>query len=95
MPKINLENLPEELQKRVDKLWKKEYETTDAEKEVKDKLGLDAEVGVSDDSLERLAADVDETKKLVDFQMGGVVCLGRDDDGDWSLRWMVTPEIVA
>jgi phosphohistidine phosphatase len=37
----------------------------------------------------------DETKKLVDFQMGGVVCLGRDEDGGWSLRWMVTPEIVA
>ena len=37
----------------------------------------------------------DDTKTVVDFQMGGVVCLGRADDGNWSLCWMVTPEIVA
>ena len=36
----------------------------------------------------------DETKTVVGFQMGGVVCLGRDEGGDWSLRWMVTPEII-
>ncbi len=37
----------------------------------------------------------DGTQKVVDFKMGGVVCVGRDEEGDWSVRWMVTPEIVA
>jgi phosphohistidine phosphatase len=37
----------------------------------------------------------DESQKVVDFKMGGVVCLGRDEDGGWSVRWMVTPEVVA
>lgn len=37
----------------------------------------------------------DSSQKVVDFQMGAVVCLGRDEEGDWSVRWMVTPEIVA
>lgn len=37
----------------------------------------------------------DDTKTVVDFQMGGVVCLGRDGDGNWALRWMVTPDIVG
>lgn len=36
----------------------------------------------------------DEAKTVVKFQMGGVVCLGRDEEGNWSLRWMVTPETV-
>jgi len=36
----------------------------------------------------------DEARTVVEFQMGGVVCLGRDEGGDWSLRWMVTPEII-
>jgi phosphohistidine phosphatase len=37
----------------------------------------------------------DEDNKVVSFQMGGVVCLGRDEEGNWSLQWMVTPAIVA
>jgi len=37
----------------------------------------------------------DQEQKVVNFQMGGVVCLARDEAGDWSLQWMVTPEIVA
>ena len=36
----------------------------------------------------------DESKTVVKFLMGGVVCLGRDEEGNWSLHWMVTPEIV-
>jgi phosphohistidine phosphatase len=49
-------------------------------------------------NLSKLAALLicqDETKKVVDFQMGGVVCLSRDEDGRWAVRWMVTPDIVA
>lgn len=37
----------------------------------------------------------DQSKKVVDFQMGGVVCLVRDEEGIWSVRWIVTPQIVA
>ena len=37
----------------------------------------------------------DGSQKVANFQMGGVVCIGRDEDGGWSVRWMVTPEIVA
>lgn len=36
----------------------------------------------------------DENKKTVDFRMGGVVCLKRDESGGWSVRWMVIPEIL-
>ena len=28
------------------------------------------------------------------FKPGGVVCLERDDQGRWSLRWMVVPELL-
>ncbi len=37
----------------------------------------------------------DDTKTVVAFQMGSLVCLGRDETGAWTLRWMVTPEIVG
>lgn len=36
----------------------------------------------------------DEAKTVVDFQKGGVVCLGRDSDNQWVVQWIVTPEIV-
>lgn len=36
----------------------------------------------------------DEEAKTVDFQMGGVVCLGRDEEGVWSVHWMVVPGMV-
>jgi phosphohistidine phosphatase len=32
---------------------------------------------------------------LIDFKMGGIVCLLRSDDGRWSLEWMIVPEILA
>lgn len=32
---------------------------------------------------------------LIDFKMGGIVCLRRDDRGGWSLGWMVVPEMLA
>lgn len=37
----------------------------------------------------------DENKRIVDFQMGGIVCLGRDESGLWSVCWMVIPQIIA
>lgn len=32
---------------------------------------------------------------LVRFQMGGVVCLGRDEGAGWTLRWMLVPALVT
>jgi phosphohistidine phosphatase len=37
----------------------------------------------------------DEENQVVNFQMGGVVCLSRDQAGGWSVQWMITPDIVA
>lgn len=37
----------------------------------------------------------DETNGVVAFHMGRIVCLSRAESGDWSVRWMVTPEIVG
>ena len=47
--------------------------------------------------LGRLAALLvcqDDSKQVVDFQMGSMVCLGRDDAGNWSFRWIITPDMV-
>ncbi len=35
----------------------------------------------------------DVNKKIVDFRMGGMVCLSRDES-IWSVQWMVIPEIL-
>jgi phosphohistidine phosphatase len=48
--------------------------------------------------MSRLAARLitgDADQPVVQFRMGGVVCLGRDKEGWWSLRWMVVPEILT
>lgn len=36
----------------------------------------------------------DEGVPLVSFQQGGVVCLEKNDEGRWSVAWMVVPEII-
>ncbi len=36
----------------------------------------------------------DETKSIVAFQMGGIVRLDREATGEWSLRWVVVPELT-
>lgn len=36
----------------------------------------------------------DEEAGVVRFHMGGVVCLRRDEDGAWSLAWMVIPDLI-
>jgi phosphohistidine phosphatase len=33
-------------------------------------------------------------KTVISFKMGCVVCLERDEKGIWSVRWMVTPDIL-
>ena len=47
--------------------------------------------------LERLTSLLlcgDRDKKIVAFGMGAVVCLKRDDNGEWSLQWISTPEMA-
>ena len=36
----------------------------------------------------------DEAVPVVRFQQGGVVCLEKDEEGGWSVAWMVVPEIL-
>jgi phosphohistidine phosphatase len=36
----------------------------------------------------------DEAKKIVNFQRGGVAALGRDENGTWSVHWMVIPGLL-
>ncbi len=46
--------------------------------------------------LARLAALLlcgSDNKEVIMFQNGGIVCLHRSD-GDWSVRWVLTPEVV-
>ena len=37
----------------------------------------------------------DETKKILEFQMGGIVCLRKDELGTWSVQWMIIPRILS
>jgi phosphohistidine phosphatase len=36
----------------------------------------------------------DSEKGIIAFRMAGIVCLQRNDEGRWSLQWMITPEII-
>jgi len=48
--------------------------------------------------LSKLAAYLvcnDEERRVIDFQMGGIVCLQRDESGTWAVHWMVTPSVVG
>ena len=46
--------------------------------------------------LSRLASQLlsEEERTVVKFQMGGVVCLGRDEEKTWSVRWMLIPQLI-
>ncbi|MFC1551152.1 phosphohistidine phosphatase SixA [Candidatus Latescibacterota bacterium] len=37
----------------------------------------------------------DETATTVSFQMGGMVCLEKTDDGSWSVAWMIIPQMLG
>lgn len=37
----------------------------------------------------------DESKEVVKFRMGGIICLERDENGRWTVQWMITPGIVS
>jgi len=36
----------------------------------------------------------DAGKNIVLFKMAGVVCIERDENGNWSLKWMLIPEVL-
>lgn len=42
-------------------------------------------------SLASLLLCGDKENNVIDFKMGGVVCLKRLDDGKWSAEWMIVP----
>jgi len=42
----------------------------------------------------RLLGGEHEDDAIVSFQMGGVVCLVRDDAEHWAVAWMVVPELL-
>ena len=33
-----------------------------------------------------------ETKEVIAFSMGGIVCLERDQQRRWTIQWMITPD---
>lgn len=33
-------------------------------------------------------------KEVVAFRMGGIFCLEKDDNGGWTVQWIITPEII-
>ena len=37
----------------------------------------------------------DPGRNVISFKMGGVACLLRDEKGDWSLQWMITPDVLV
>jgi phosphohistidine phosphatase len=45
--------------------------------------------------LASLLAAGSESADTVAFQQGGIVCLERDQDGTWRIRWMITPELLS
>ena len=48
--------------------------------------------------LSKLASELlvgDENKEVVAFKMGGIVCLERDQQGRWTIQWMINPETIA
>jgi phosphohistidine phosphatase len=61
--------------------------------------GLEAieKAGLSPMDLGKLASLLitgDEGVPVVSFQQGGVVCLEKDEEGGWSVAWMVVPDII-
>lgn len=42
----------------------------------------------------RLLVGEQDDRQVVRFQMGGVVCLERDESDQWSVKWAVVPELV-
>lgn len=37
----------------------------------------------------------DPEKKIISFSMAGIICLEGEADTGWSLKWMITPDIIT
>jgi phosphohistidine phosphatase len=46
------------------------------------------------DKFSSLLLSGDSDKKIIDFKMGCIVSLKRSEDGNWTVKWMITPEEV-
>lgn len=47
--------------------------------------------------LEKLASTLlchSQEARIISFAMGGIVCLSRDQEHNWSVEWMLTPDVV-
>lgn len=44
--------------------------------------------------LASLLAAGSESTEVVAFQQGGILCLERDGEGIWRIRWMITPDLL-
>jgi hypothetical protein len=44
------------------------------------------------DKLSSLLLAGDETAGIIQFRMGGVVCLEKEEK--WKLKWVLTPELI-
>jgi phosphohistidine phosphatase len=47
--------------------------------------------------LSKLAAQLltgDTSREIVAFRNGGIVCLEKEENGSWAIRWAITPEII-
>jgi len=47
--------------------------------------------------LSKLAACLlygDETRQIIDFHQGGIVCLRQQESGQWLVHWMLIPEAI-
>jgi phosphohistidine phosphatase len=48
--------------------------------------------------LSRLAASLvtgSDEPPVARFQMGGVLCLEREDEGDWAIAWLIVPRLIG
>ena len=47
--------------------------------------------------LEKLASTLlshSQEASIISFAMAGIVCLNRDQENNWSVEWMITPDVV-
>lgn len=33
-------------------------------------------------------------KNIIDFKIGGIMCLEKFEDGNWSIEWIITPGVI-
>jgi phosphohistidine phosphatase len=47
--------------------------------------------------LSKLAAQLltgDKSREIVAFRNSGIVCLEKEENGSWAIRWVITPEVI-